>query len=323
MKEEFKSFGEIKRLTKIEFSITQKLHGTNAQVYIFPAFTYLECISFEEANKEAFIESYLQKYPEYSSIKLMQNAGDINAVGVFGESLDLVCGSRTRWIYPGDDNFGFAAFVHAHKQEFIEKLGPGKHFGEWCGPGINSGEGFKEKTFVLFNWNREYPNGLPPQTVIVPVLVADAYHGDRGLWQTVDDTMKDLKENGSKAVPGFMRPEGVVVTVAGARYKKVFEAEETQWKKPSKEKIDRSNEPKPDYSALLQPIRLEKLLSRDERYIREYPKSLGDIVKDYVADLIKENQIVGDEDQVKAIKKGASGDIFKFVKTVMTEKNIA
>ena len=37
--------------------------------------------------------------------------------------------SRTRWIVPGDDNHGFAAWAHEHRDE-LRELGPGMHWGE-------------------------------------------------------------------------------------------------------------------------------------------------------------------------------------------------
>lgn len=267
MEREFKAFSKIERLNKARMVVTQKIHGTNAQVAILP-----------------------------------------NEAGEF----ELLTGSRTRWIYPGDDNYGFAAFVHANKAEFIEKLGPGIHYGEWAGPGINSGEGLTEKTFVLFDFWRYLDKPLPPGCRMVPVL----YDGPMNL-ATLDDVMKSLKETGSYLVPGFMRPEGVVVQTLGTRYKKVFEAEETQWTGVPKDKGPK--EPRIDYSHLLQPIRLEKLLSRDEAYVRDFPKSLPDIVRAYIADLLAEDQISGTPDEVKAIRKGASSDIFAFVRTYIDE----
>lgn len=259
---EFKPFGEIKHLTKIKMTITQKIHGTNAQIHI-------------------------------------SEDGEIRA------------GSRTRWIFPGDDNYGFAAWVEANKEELIAKLGPGTHYGEWAGPGINSGEGLSERTLVLFNHGRYVD--LPAGVVTVPVL----YEGPIDL-NMVHIVMQGLLTNGSRLVPGFMRPEGVVVSVMGTRLKKVFDAEETQWKKVDKVKVERP--PGEDYSHLCQPIRLEKLLSRDEAYVRDFPRSLPQIVKDYVADLIKEEQIVGDKDQVKAVTKGASRQLFEFCRTCTMEK---
>ena len=274
---DFVAFPDIKKFAIAQMSITQKIHGSNAQIVIWKEEAY-------HFGTEPVMNSHIR------------------------------AGSRTRWIYPHDDNYGFAAFVEANKAELIEKLGEGTHYGEWAGPGINSGEGLTQKTFVLFDWWRYKDKPMPPQTVVVPVL----YAGPVDIAK-IDEVMDDLKTNGSKLVPGYMKPEGVVISLAGVRYKKVFTAEETQWTKSDSNK---GKNPKTfvDFSHLCQPIRLEKLLSRDEKYIRNYPESLPMIVKDYVADLIKENQITGDEDQIKSVTKGASGQIFKFIKT-MVEKN--
>ena len=268
---EFKPFPKIGKFGSVHMSITQKIHGTNAQVAIIPNPTTGE--------------------------------------------LELYTGSRTRWIYPGDDNYGFAAFVHANKAEFIEKLGPGVHFGEWAGPGINSGEGLSEKTFVLFDFWRYPPERpLPPKCAVVPVLYTGRIDLDE-----VPKAMEDLKTNGSKLVSGFMRPEGVVVSVSNVRYKKVFEEEETQWTRGGVVKAPK--DPQIDCSHLLQPIRLEKLLSRDERYRTEYPNTLPEVAKAYFEDLIAEKQIVGDEGQIKAIRKAAGSQVFNFIKKVMEDLN--
>lgn len=272
MEPEFKKFEEIKYLKKLEMSITQKLHGTNACIYIFET---------ENGN------------------------------------LDLVCGSRTRWIYPHSDNYGFASFVHENKQDFIDKLGPGRHYGEWVGPGINSGEGLKEKCFVLFNWRKWQGKSLPPRTSVVPVL----YHGHVSA-DAINEVMEDLKNNGSALSPGFMKPEGVVVSIGGKFYKKVFLPEETQWTKSAGNK-GKNSKKRVDFTYLCQPIRLEKLLSRDEAYVREYPESLPLIVKDYMADLVKEDQIPGTTDEIKAIRKAATSQIFRFIKTWIDDNNRA
>lgn len=263
----FKSFPEIKKLGSAALYITQKIHGSNAQILIYKT---------EDG------------------------------------SLDLLVGSRTRWITPENDNFGFAKHIYDNKQEFIDKLGVGTHFGEWAGPGINSGEGLKEKTFVLFDHYKFPPERpLPPQTIVVPVL----YEGPFDL-SYVDKCMADLKNNGSKLVNGFMRPEGIVVRIKGERYKVVFDAEETQWTKGAKPKITKEQINSIDVNHLFQPIRLEKLLSRDEQYIKEYPKSTPVIAKAYVEDLIKEGQLTGTEDEIKLIKKAMGKDLFKFIQEV-------
>lgn len=264
---EFKPFPDIKRLNTAHMQITQKIHGTNAQVYIY------------EDNQT-------------------------------GNTVVLV-GSRTRWITPANDNYGFATFVYANRQEFIDKLGPGQHFGEWAGPGINLGEGLTEKTFVIFDyWKYPPERPLPPQTKIVPVL----YTGGLDLSQ-VELVMQDLKQTGSKLVSGFMRPEGIVISLNGSRYKKVFQAEETAWTGKDPNYIKKPRVQGPDFNHLCQPIRLEKLLSRDESYNRLYPLTLKLIVEDYWQDLIK-------EDQAKPEDKGpALGFLFKFIRTIMEKIN--
>lgn len=283
---EFKAFPEIKRINKVEMSITQKIHGTNAQIFIVPI-----------PDDIAQASEWMIKgtYPE---------------VEIDGKYFAIFAGSRTRWITPEDDNFGFASFVMQNKQEIVEKLGEGQHFGEWAGPGINSGEGLSEKTFVLFD-HRRFPEGrpLPPRTVVVPVL----YQGPLSL-EAIDQAMLDLKTNGSKLAPGFMRPEGVVAHIMGTRYKKVFDAEETQWTKPKEAKTQNPKKPSINVDHLLQPIRLEKLLSRDQVYLVAYPDTLPQICKDYTEDLIKEEQITGTEDEIKAIRKALGSEIFGFVK---------
>ncbi len=265
---EFKEFSKITRLNNVRWAITQKMHGTNASVWIIP-----------------------------------------NAEG----GIDFNVGSRTRFITPDDDNYGFARFVYENKDKFIELLGPGVHFGEWAGPGINSGEGLTEKTFFLFDhW--KYPEGrpLPPRTRVVPVLAKGG--GTQAV--PIEAVFMALKSNGSQAAPGFMRPEGIVVEINGMKMKHVFEAEETQWKKGSThgKAATVQGDPLPSVDHLLQPIRLEKLLSRDEALVRGMPDTLPSIVRLYVADLDAEGQLEAAED-MKVIQKKALGKVvFGFVK---------
>jgi hypothetical protein len=78
--------------------------------------------------------------------------------------------SRSRWITPDDDNFGFAAWVEANRDELLT-LGPGRHFGEWWGSGIQRGYGLPkgEKRFSLFNVSR-WGESRPACCHVVPVL---------------------------------------------------------------------------------------------------------------------------------------------------------
>jgi hypothetical protein len=72
------------------------------------------------------------------------------AIGISDDG-EVHAQSRKRIITPADDNYGFAKWVHANAAVLAEHLGPGLHFGEWCGLGINRGYGLPEKRFALFN----------------------------------------------------------------------------------------------------------------------------------------------------------------------------
>ena len=311
---EFKPFPKIEKFGKAQMHITQKIHGTNAQVFIFKNTRVLGTV--DTTMTEEQLKASLQ-YTGTNKLELAPYSD--NSFTVIEHFTDILCGSRTRWITPEDDNYGFARHVYAHKEEFIEKLGVGQHFGEWAGPGINSGEGLTEKLFILFDhWKYPPERPLPPKTVVVPVL----YQGQMDL-SVIETVMNDLKTNGSKLVQGFMRPEGVVIQTLGTRYKKVFDAEETQWKKADEgyQKVKAENEKsesvkvQEQYGHLFQPIRLEKLLSRDEKYVRDFPKSLPQIATDYFADLVVEGQVTGSIEEVAGIRKFIGSELFRFVRT--------
>ena len=119
----------------------------------------------------------------------------------------LLAGSRKRWITPEQDNFAFAAWVRDHEGE-LRGLGPGLHFGEWWGLGIQRGYGQDRKRFSLFNVDRWSDDVVRPSCCdVVPVL---ARHGDFDS-QIIMDAMVRLDVNGSAAAPGFLKPEGIVV----------------------------------------------------------------------------------------------------------------
>lgn len=128
-----------------------------------------------------------------------------NACIYVGEDSTVLAGSRSRWITPEDDNFGFARWVAEHSDE-LRFLGPGFHFGEWWGSGIQRRYGLSEKRFSLFNvhlWADEAAR--PPCCGVVPVLA-------RGLLpDAAEIALARLRSEGSVAAPGFMRPEGIVI----------------------------------------------------------------------------------------------------------------
>ena len=149
-----------------------------------------------------------------------------NAQIIITDDGRVAAGSRTRLITPGKltDNFGFAGWVEDHKDELL-LLGPGRHFGEWWGHGIQRRYDLKEKRFSLFNANRwTAPNAvLPPCCSLVPVLFRGEFNSAR-----VDLAMKLLKQDGSWAAPGFMNPEGIIILHEATRtlYKKTYEHDE-------------------------------------------------------------------------------------------------
>lgn len=123
----------------------------------------------------------------------------------------IAAGSRTRLITPGKstDNHGFAAWVEANKEELLQ-LGPGRHFGEWWGQGINRGYGLTEKRFSLFHTHGIAH--LPSCVKVVPTLFEGLFSSS--LISGVLDTLRAL---GSAAAPGFMNPEGIVIFHTAAR----------------------------------------------------------------------------------------------------------
>jgi hypothetical protein len=180
---EFTPFAKIHRLSR-DMIVTEKLDGTNAQVFV-------------------------------------ADDGSVRA------------GSRNRWLTPEADNFGFAAWVRDHADE-LRALGPGRHFGEWWGAGIQRGYGLTEKRFSLFNvsrWNavendmeggaREgYRCREVPCCHVVPVLKRRTFDT-----AVVEAALLDLTQLGSAAAPGFMKPEGVVVfhAASGTLFKKTLD----------------------------------------------------------------------------------------------------
>jgi len=282
--DDFKAFHKILHISKMYMSITQKIHGSNAQILI-------------KKIPDELMEIEKKKFPNH---KLSGH--------------EVFVGSRTRWLTREDDNYGFCNWVGQNLEELIEKLGEGRHYGEWAGPGINCGEGLSEKTFCLFNWRQFGDKVLPANVTTVPVL----YTGKLSL-NKINEVMAVLKESGSRLVPGYMKPEGIVIQIDTQFYKNVFDDEEVKWS--GKEKKIHEHIEYPDITYLLQPLRLEKLLSHDEKYIREYPESLRNICSDYFKDLEAENQFIAtDDDNLKMQRKALGREIFYFVKSFVSKE---
>lgn len=192
----FTEFAKIARLSR-PCVITEKIDGTNAQVCIIPD---------SEIGLCGLNESHV-----IADDRLGQRR--------------MFAGSRTRYITPADDNFGFAAWVKAHADE-LWALGPGRHFGEWWGSGIQRGYGLPkgERRWSLFNTSKWSDDAVRPSCChVVPVLYSGVFDV-ASAWNAIDKLAMD----GSVASPGFMKPEGIVIYhVAGNLYfKKTIEKDD-------------------------------------------------------------------------------------------------
>jgi len=152
-------------------------------------------------------------------IVITEKIDGTNAGIYISEEMEVSASSRKRWILPGEDHFGFTAWVEKNAETLVQDLGAGMHFGEWWGSGVRRGYGLEkgEKRFSLFNtrkWGRydrgdgvlEGPIFKTPGVLSVPILY-------EGPWvqEKVEEVKFRLLQNGSDAAPGFMRPEGIVV----------------------------------------------------------------------------------------------------------------
>lgn len=163
-----------------------------------------------------------------------------NASVYIGTDGEFLTGSRTRWITPDDDNYGFARWAQEYKDELMT-LGPGHNFGEWWGSGCQRGYGLThgERRWSLFNISRwclygrtpqpinsndprnvKFQTVLPPCVGLVPVLWTGNFED-----LNVKSILADLVAHGSYAAPGFMKPEGIVIfhTAANMCFKKTIE----------------------------------------------------------------------------------------------------
>lgn len=173
-----------------------------------------------------FIE--FPKIPRLSrEIIITEKIDGTNGIVYVGEDGRVIAGSRTQWLI-GSDNHGFAKWVAEHEEE-LRKLGPGRHYGEWWGSGIQRGYGLQkgEKRFSLFNTARWGDPAVRPACChVVPELA-------RGMFTTelVDRVLEVLRTEGSFAAPGFMKPEGVVIfhPQGSVGFKKTLERDE-EWK---------------------------------------------------------------------------------------------
>ena len=180
----FEEFQKIARL-KRECMISEKIDGTNAQVQIVP-------LALDGVDLTG----------NWQELVLAQNDTHV-----------MFAGSRTRYLTMAADNFGFAKWVQANA-DALWTLGDGRHYGEWWGLGIQRGYGQMDKRFSLFNawrWNDGNPN-RPACVGVVPNLYSGPFSTDATTAQIIR-----LREGGSVAAPGFLKPEGIIIYLSAAR----------------------------------------------------------------------------------------------------------
>lgn len=185
---DFQPFPKIPRLMR-DIVVTEKLDGTNAQVEV---------------------------------LDLLAGDGSFMSVATSTDGCyALRAGSRTRWITPENDNYGFAEWVTRNAEELF-KLGPGRHFGEWWGNGIQRNYSQTQKRFSLFNTSR-WSEARPACCDVVPVLYTGEFDTNR-----IKGVIHNLAKNGSFAAPGFMKPEGIVVyhTAGNVMFKRTIEKDD-------------------------------------------------------------------------------------------------
>lgn len=133
-------------------------------------------------------------------------------------------GSRNRWLGlgKGEDNYGFAAWCMENHDTLVRDLGPGHHYGEWWGKGIQRSYGLDHKRFSLFNTVRwEDVPFETPNLGVVPVI--DSLRDEQvdftfSAHAAAGHALDLLHLAGSVAAPGFKKPEGIVIYHNASRH---------------------------------------------------------------------------------------------------------
>lgn len=173
---EFKPFPKIPRYRR-EVCVTEKIDGTNAAVQIQPI-----AEMGEQGSPLPLADYFIDDVPH----------------GIWAQS-------RNNFVTPNHDNYGFAVWVQEHASELI-KLGPGTHYGEWWGAGIQRRYGQGRKHFSLFNVARWQPGrDTPPDCCEVVPLLGYVQPSE------IDEILQKLRNEGSVAAPGYKFPEGVII----------------------------------------------------------------------------------------------------------------
>lgn len=188
-----------------------------------------------ESTVAAVVTKEFTKFPKLhrlcGPVIVTEKIDGTNAQIYIGEDGSYLVGSRTRWITPQADNFGFARWAYDNQTEITALLGFGTHYGEWWGKGIQRGYNVENRRFSLFNtarWagvvntdsHKPYELNATIGIYIAPFIYSGAFDTE-----VFAQLLTQLKSNGSYASPGFMNPEGIVIydSRSGQGYKKTFD----------------------------------------------------------------------------------------------------
>ncbi len=169
-----------------------------------------------------YIEPEFHEFPKITrfyeqDVCITEKIDGTNGLVWVGEDGAIRAGSRSRWITPEDDNYGFARWVEANKDELI-KLGPGYHYGEWWGNGIQRKYAMAKKVFSLFNVYKWTDDAVRPTCCdvvptlylgpLTPQVVAD-FMGKGPLLRSAAALRYDIE---------FDNPEGTMMYMTKARH---------------------------------------------------------------------------------------------------------
>jgi hypothetical protein len=151
----------------------------------------------------------ISRFYEQNVVVTEKIDGTNGLIWISDDRQEIKAGSRNRWITIEDDNYRFAAWVHHNKDELLNLLGPGYHYGEWWGKGIQHGYGMKRKVFSLFNSKRW--RGLHSADMIcdcVPILYDGLITPE-----IIDQYSKPLPSSKASEKYGVqcLKPEGVMM----------------------------------------------------------------------------------------------------------------
>lgn len=201
---EFNGWPKTPRLSAGGVTITEKIDGTNA------------CVIIREVDT---VQAWGRYAPDYGGVCWVAQSRPESEGG--GQRTFLVgAQSRKRLLKITEDNAGFARYVYDNREALVDLLGPGTHFGEWWGQGIQRRYGMDRKVFSLFNTHRWHnvanqrtdwwDEAAKVNLDVVPLLSLGRFSD-----KAIDDALDLLRREGSIATIKygihFDRPEGVII----------------------------------------------------------------------------------------------------------------